>query len=192
MVSAAFGIEPKDTCKRCCKKGNTYLDVPRPSVVKQYNEKMGRADLADRMLSSYSQTSRTNRWMMRTVLHMTDLACVNSWIQNRSDKLPQGLPKRSVVDYLDFMLCIAETVIYEKATDFAFNDENGAHVVARKRTKELPPEGFRKKYALYLPLKYDLQNAARCRKPGCNTKTRHRSSRCDVYLFIEIGRNCLF
>ncbi|KAH9375068.1 hypothetical protein HPB48_021387 [Haemaphysalis longicornis] len=41
MVSAAFGIEPTDTCKRWCKKEKKYLDVPRPSVVKHYNEKMG-------------------------------------------------------------------------------------------------------------------------------------------------------
>lgn len=58
MVSATFGIEPKDTSKRWCKKEKKYLDVPRPSVVKHYNEKMGGVDLADRMLSFYSQRSR--------------------------------------------------------------------------------------------------------------------------------------
>lgn len=77
------------------------------------------------------------------------------------------------MDYFDFKLCIAETLISEKAVDIASDDENGADVVPRKRTKELPHEGFRKKDALHLPLKDDLPNAARCRKPGCNMKTRH-------------------
>lgn len=61
MLSAAFGVEPEDKCKRWCKKDKKFLDVPHPSVIRNYNANMGGVDLADRMLSLYAQRSRTNR-----------------------------------------------------------------------------------------------------------------------------------
>ncbi|KAH9371927.1 hypothetical protein HPB48_021054 [Haemaphysalis longicornis] len=192
MVSDAFWYRAKRHMQKVVQKREEIFGRAGPSVVKHYNEKMGEVDLADRMLSFYSQRSRTSRWTMHTMLHMVDLACVNCWLRYRSDKLAQGLAKRSVMDYPNFKLCIAETLISENATDIASDDEDGAVTVPRKRANELPPVGFRKKDAMHLPLKDDLQNASRCRKPGCNMKTRHRCSWCDIYFCIELGRNCFF
>lgn len=87
-------------------------------------------------------------------------------------------------------LCIVDTLISEKATVISSDNEDGADMVPRRHTKELPPQGFRKKDALHLPLKDDLPNAARCRKPGCNMKTRHLCSHCNVYLCLELSKNC--
>lgn len=94
MCSTAFGVNPEDTCKRWCKKENKYVDVSRLAMIKNYNDKMGGVDLADRMLALYAQRSRTNRWTLRTILHISDLACVNGWLQYRVDKTTMGLPKK--------------------------------------------------------------------------------------------------
>lgn len=192
MLSAAFGVEPEDKCKRWCKKDKKFLDVPRPSVIRNYNANMGGVDLADRMLSLYAQRSRTNRWTLRTILHMSDLACVNSWLQYRADKKAEGVQRKNILEYLDFKLCVAEALIWQKVIATRQEDEDDLDIPPRKRPKALPSEHFRKTDALHLPMKDDLPNGARCRNAGCSMKTRHRCARCDVYLCIEVGRDCFY
>lgn len=96
MCSTAFGVNPEDTYKRWCKKENKYVDVSRLAVIKNYNDRMG-VHLADRMLALYAQRSRTNRWTLRTILHISDLASVNRWLQYRVDKTTMGLPKNKKI-----------------------------------------------------------------------------------------------
>lgn len=70
MLSAAFEVEPEEKCTSWCKKDKKFLDVPRPSIIRNYNANMGGVNLADRMLTLYAHKSRTNRWTLRTILHL--------------------------------------------------------------------------------------------------------------------------
>ncbi|KAL1249404.1 hypothetical protein QQF64_020409 [Cirrhinus molitorella] len=78
LMSVVHGTQPEDTCQRWDKKMKQYVTVLRPSIVREYNNKMGGVDLMDRMISYYRMSTRTKKWIMRMVMHFTDLALANS------------------------------------------------------------------------------------------------------------------
>lgn len=63
VASNEFGAVPQDTCKRWSKKDKAYIDVQRPALIKQYNEKMGGVDLSDKIISFYRICARTKKWI---------------------------------------------------------------------------------------------------------------------------------
>ncbi|KAI4804821.1 hypothetical protein KUCAC02_026434 [Chaenocephalus aceratus] len=80
MMSVVHGTEPEDTCQHWDKKLKQYVTVSPPSIVREYNLKMGGVDLIDRMISYYRMSARTKKWTMQMLMHFTDLALANSWL----------------------------------------------------------------------------------------------------------------
>ncbi|KAK3520724.1 hypothetical protein QTP70_030591, partial [Hemibagrus guttatus] len=54
-----LSILPEDTCQRWDKKQKQYVSIRRPSIVREYNNKMGGVDLTDRMISYYRMSVHT-------------------------------------------------------------------------------------------------------------------------------------
>lgn len=145
-ASSEFGADPTNTCRRWSKDDKAYIDVPRPSIIKEYNDKMGGVDLSDRMISYYRINARTKKWTVRTVLHMTDMSLVNAWIQEREDLLEKGTPTKHLREFLDFRLAISEYLLYPQGNANADPDDGPP----RKRIA-LPPEAARRSQALHMP-----------------------------------------
>ncbi|KAJ4948773.1 hypothetical protein JOQ06_020296 [Pogonophryne albipinna] len=97
--------EPEDTCQRWDKKLKQYVTVSRPSIVREYNLKMGGVDLIDRMISYYRMSARTKKWTMRMLMHFTDLAL------DRKDFAICAAPKRSIMQFLEFRTEMATTLL---------------------------------------------------------------------------------
>ncbi|KAF3702367.1 Chimeric ERCC6-PGBD3 protein Chimeric CSB-PGBD3 protein [Channa argus] len=110
MMSVVYGTQPEDTCQRWDKKLKQYVAVSRPSIVREYNLKMGGFDLADRMISYYRMNTRTKKWTMRMLMHVTDLALANSWLLYRKDLTICGSPKNSIMQFLEFRMEVARTL----------------------------------------------------------------------------------
>lgn len=92
-ISAASSIhdeQPQDECRRGCRTENSHILVPRPAVIRHYNEKMGGVDVCDRMISFYRLSTRTRKWTVRTIMHFIDLALANAWFQYRHDAAMNG------------------------------------------------------------------------------------------------------
>lgn len=51
MMSVVHGTQPEDSCQRWDKKLKQYVSVSRPSIVREYNIKMGGVDLMDRLVT---------------------------------------------------------------------------------------------------------------------------------------------
>ncbi|CAG5056284.1 unnamed protein product [Parnassius apollo] len=88
-----------DECRRWCKKTKVYVTVPRPRVVRQYNQEMGGVDLADRLLALCPYRYRTRKWTQRFFASMVDLAISNSWIQYKKDQLKALVPLKKFSNY---------------------------------------------------------------------------------------------
>ncbi|XP_062849144.1 piggyBac transposable element-derived protein 3 [Trichomycterus rosablanca] len=193
MLSVVHAEQPEDTCQRWSKKEKQYVTVRRPSIVCEYNSKMGGVDLADRMMSYYRMSVRTKKWTIRMLMHFTDLALANSWLLYRRDNQENGTPRRAIKKFLEFRMEVAQVFLNKCDTHVAGAEEENAHrpqPSKRSRVTPVPHVSVRTTSAVHLPEMVDLKNPMRCRGQGCSGKSRVRCMTCNVFLCLQSGRNC--
>ncbi|KAH6932641.1 hypothetical protein HPB50_008225 [Hyalomma asiaticum] len=104
MLSSIHGQEPEDACRRWSHKEKKYIDVPQPFTIATYNLKMGSVDLADRMISYYRIKARVNKWTIRSIFHLVDMALGNSWRQYTEALRVQQKRPKEIPKFLQFCL----------------------------------------------------------------------------------------
>lgn len=85
MTSTAFGTEPRTEVSRWDKNKKVYTQVSCPAIVKNYNSFMGGIDICDQLMETYRTWRKTRKWTIKVILHLFDLAIVNSWLEYRAD-----------------------------------------------------------------------------------------------------------
>lgn len=198
MLSAVHAEQPEDTCQRWSKKEKKYVTVTRPSIVREYNNKMGGVDMSDRMISYYRMSVRTKKWTIRMLMHFTDLALGNSWLLYRQDNQKNGTPRKAIMKFLEFRMVVAQVflnkcdVLHEDAHVAHAEEENAHHPQPGKRSRitPVPHVSVRTYSAAHLPEMADLKNPMRCRGQGCPGKSRVRCMKCNVFLCSQSERNC--
>ncbi|KAF3840286.1 hypothetical protein F7725_019003 [Dissostichus mawsoni] len=197
MMSVVHGTEPEDTCQRWDKKLKQYVTVSQPSIVREYNLKMGGVDLIDRMISYYRMSARTKKWTMRMLMHFTDLALANSWLLNRKDLAICAAPKKSIMQFLEFRTEMATTLLAQhhgQGSDADLSEqseeEDNSNQGKKRPVTAVPHVSVRRRANAHLPEMISLKNAARCRVAGCTGRTRVRCVTCKVFLCLQGDRNC--
>ncbi|KAG1934670.1 piggyBac transposable element-derived protein 3 [Pimephales promelas] len=195
LVSVVHGRQPEDTCQRWDKKKKQYVTVSRPSIIREYNSKMGGVDLMDRMISNYRMSTRTKKWTMRMVMHFTDLALANSWLLYRKDHAICAGPKTRPIQFLQFRMEVAMTLLaqhHSADADLSAQSEEEEHSNqgVKRHVTELPHVSVRRRANAHLPEIISLKNAMRCRQLGCTGRTRVRCMTCKVFLCLQTERNC--
>ncbi|XP_035528002.1 piggyBac transposable element-derived protein 4-like [Morone saxatilis] len=197
MLSTVHAEQPEDTCQWWSKKDKKYLTVTRPSIVREYNSKMGGVDMSDRMISYYRMSVRTKKWTIRMLMHFTDLALVNSWLLYRRDNQENGTPRKAIMKFLEFRMVVAQVflskcdVLHKAARVAEAENENGHIPPPGKKSRVTPiPHVSVRSSAAHLPEMVGLQNPMRCRAQGCTGKSRVRCMTCNVHLCLQSERNC--
>ncbi|XP_071063273.1 piggyBac transposable element-derived protein 3-like [Pseudochaenichthys georgianus] len=197
MMSVVHGTEPEDTCQCWDKKLKQYVTVSRPSIVREYNLKMGGVDLIDRMISYYRMSARTKKWTMQMLMHFTDLALANSWLLYRKDLAICAAPKKSIMQFLEFRTEMATTLLAQhhgQGSDADLSEQSEEEDNSNQRKKRpvmaVPHVSVRRRANAHLPEMISLKNAARCRVAGCTGRTRVRCVTCKVFLCLQGDRNC--
>lgn len=72
---------------------------------------MGGVDLNDRFTAYYRTKIRTKKWTVRVYAHFLDPAVCNGWVEYQEHRAQHGMPRKEVLDLLDFKLQIAESLI---------------------------------------------------------------------------------
>ena len=120
VASTLYGADPVTTTSRYSRTEGHRVDLPRPAVVKHYNNTMGGVDILDTNVSNCWTKLRGKKWYFSIVLYLLDVSCVNAWLNYR---LSVEHPK----DYNTFRT--------EVATSFlAKNDRAKPSVPARGET----------------------------------------------------------
>ncbi|XP_052004312.1 piggyBac transposable element-derived protein 3-like [Xyrauchen texanus] len=194
MISVVHGTQPEDTCQRWDKKIKQYVTVSRPSIIREYNIKMGGVDLMDRMISYYRMSIRTKKWTMRMVMHFTDLALANSWLLYRKDHAVCAGSKTRPIQFLQFRMEVAKILLAQHhgadADLSKQSEEENSNQGVKRHVTALPHVSVRRRATAHLPEMIGLKNAMRCRQLGCTGRTRVRCMTCKVFLCLQTERNC--
>ncbi|KAG5863115.1 hypothetical protein JTB14_014935 [Gonioctena quinquepunctata] len=130
MLSNALRVESQSSVKRWDKIRRERVEVTCPKVVSTYNKKMGGVDLADQMIEYYRSFFKTKKWSFKVILHLFDLAVVNSWMEYKNDfeatKTNATKPNKiKIKDLHTFRLDLREYLISgSKKRPIAVNDIN--------------------------------------------------------------------
>lgn len=194
MISTAFGAEPRTQVSRWEKKRKQYIQVSCPAIVKNYNTYMGGVDVCDQMMENYRTWRKSRKWTVKVILHMFDLAIVNSWFEYRADCKANKRKSKDIMDLLSFRLSISDHLLIgpprkRKRDDLEFAD---VPTSSRYRVKSLPTidrqyDGFN-----HWPVFDTLKQPRCCRASGCTSRSRCRCTKCDIYLCLTKDRNCFF
>uniref|UniRef100_A0A1B6IDW9 PiggyBac transposable element-derived protein domain-containing protein n=1 Tax=Homalodisca liturata TaxID=320908 RepID=A0A1B6IDW9_9HEMI len=201
VASSNEGTFPPDICHRWDKKNKVYVDVSRPSSIRNYNANMGGIDLLDRLISFYRISGRTRKWTVRVIFHLFDFALVAAWIYYRRQQQQQTTPRRDQLDSFEFRRRIAEhlvysstsraVAVYELVESDQEDSDNERPKKKKKRTLPHPPPDLRTTMALHLPTIPDAEKCYRCRMPGCKSnRARFQCTTCKMHLCITKDRNC--
>ena len=67
------------TCQRYSKAEKKYIQVPQPSVNKEYNRNMGSVDLLDSSEKNYAITTRVRKWYWAIYTWFLNVCMVQAW-----------------------------------------------------------------------------------------------------------------
>lgn len=222
LASTENAVQPLGTCRRWSKKDQRYLDVPQPAAVKKYNSNMGGIDLLDRVIGKYAMRGRTGKWTVRAIFHFFDFAAAAAWIEYRQDAVKCGLPRKKIMQYLDFKMDLAKHLIYggvlprvlqcssPSIDRLSRNSPRQSPGPTLPEMQDVPPStssnrrhrlvapiphtAKRVREAQHLPIcaKTDQNNRSKCRLSGCKGLTFIKCSECEIYLCLNVNRNCFY
>lgn len=194
LTSSRFGAEPIDICQKWDKKLKRFIEITRPAMVKEYNEKIGGVELLNRLIGSHRISAKTTKPTIRLMFHLFDFAIAASWIEYRRDHQETNTPKGDILDYVGYREYIADALMTETETEIKgeINTPGMSLSIAqpkRARVTQHPPDHVRRSKADHFPEPITTQK--RCRFPGCSSnKARHLCPTCNVVLCLNSSRNC--
>ncbi|CAH1984330.1 unnamed protein product [Acanthoscelides obtectus] len=101
LASYFCAVEPEGVCKKWSKAEDRHIEIKHPAIVKEYNGVIGK----------FSMRKRTKNWTVRTIFNFIAFAVAAGWLEYRQDANSTGLAKKNTIDYLDFKLSIAKTLV---------------------------------------------------------------------------------
>lgn len=200
LVSNFVGIEPVGSIQRWNKIEKARVPVNCPQIVMAYNKSMGGVDLADMLISIYRIPIKTQRWYIKVLWHLVDIAKVNGWLLYRRHCDQNAIPKKSRMTLLKFTTILAESLMNTNVP--AKTTPNRGRPSKRPMQDKTPEQGNKKGgRAAVVPtpcsdVRYDgighLPNAVkekkRCRL--CQAYARVMCSKCNLSLCLLPERNC--
>lgn len=113
LSSTLSSLHPVSTVKRWDKKTRTYVDVPCPAIVNNYNQYMGGVDLFYMLMALYRTDHRSQKWYRRIFYWAIHLSVVNGWLLYRRHCEQKKSPRAQILSILQFTANISESLIKE-------------------------------------------------------------------------------
>ncbi|GFR74369.1 PiggyBac transposable element-derived protein 4, partial [Elysia marginata] len=116
LLSSHIGVQPVEDVSRWDKTKKCFGSVPRPNVVKVYNEFIGGVDYLDRMCAKSRFHIRSKRWYMHIFWFTTKIAVANAWIIYRRKGLAMEEAKKNIMMLKKFQAYVATCLMKSDAT----------------------------------------------------------------------------
>ncbi|ERL86820.1 hypothetical protein D910_04224 [Dendroctonus ponderosae] len=117
------------------------------------------------------------------------------WLEYRENAKAAGLPRKEIMDFLDFKLSIAKSLILENQgeDDMEFEAEDDEQPGSKRRSVQpIPDKRCRRQGNIHLMefMKDKQKSRSKCRLPNCNKLTFAKCKACGIYLCCSVERNC--
>lgn len=193
LASNYVGVGKPDTALRYDKASKQKIAINRPQIVRDYNLNMGGVDLMNQMISYYRISIRSKKWTLRFITHFIDFAIVQSWIEYKKDCEKSKIPKRKVMDLLEFRMNLADQLVYFKSPPkriarITLDDVRSKQKRLDKSRERRTDENIRYDGFDHFP-EYS-KNRLRCKLESCNSKSQVFCSKCNVHLCLNLNHNC--
>lgn len=140
--------------------------VPCPKPVMEYNKHMGGVDLSDQLIQYYTAQHKTVKWYKKLFLHFLDTAATNAYLLHKE---------------------IMQTTQKNSMTHKQFIEELTAQLCGVPLHCEAPPNIG----SMHSPsASHDRKRCVYCQQQGKQMKTHWKCPWCDVYLCLQLERNC--
>nr|CAH7747671.1 unnamed protein product [Callosobruchus chinensis] len=157
---------------------------------------MGGVDLLDRVIGKYAMMhiirclamrNRTNKWTIRTIYHFVDFAVAAGWLEYRENAKTARLPKKEVMDCLEFKLSVAKSLVATNEDEHSMEVED-----FEAEVQPIPDKRSRKSGNVHLVefMKSTQKTRSRCRFNGCDKLTLAKCKSYGIYLCCNVERNC--
>lgn len=195
MASNHDQMEPMGAVQRFSKADKRYIEVPQPSINKEYNSNMGGVDLLDQSEKNYAITTRVRKWYWTIYMWFLNISMVQAWrlyrahMTGRHSRAAVGLTeteaekrKRRVeekkteeVPLLDFTRLVVEMLFK------TFTDPSRAEPQRTSMLRVATLAAVRHDNGRHLVRLTEARGV--CKQ--CHNRTRFRCTRCDVALHPE-------
>lgn len=71
--------------------------------------------------------TRTNKWTIRTIFYLIDLAVVNSWILYKQDQIRKKVPAKNIYQLLDFKIQLSNELLEYDENSIDYQEHSGKH-----------------------------------------------------------------
>lgn len=198
LVSTFDSAEPADMVTRYDAKIRGEIQVPRPRIVKTYNQFMGGVDLLDSLIAYYRIRVRSKKYYLRFFFHFVDLVVVTSWLLYRRDCDAYGLDKKLVPDLLEFKADVAESLCKEgkdlkkrgRPSSSSSNEVDKTFQAKKKRGPAAAIPNFETRRDSIGHWPSFSEKRQRCKYPACKNLSSVVCTKCSVNLCLSQERNC--
>lgn len=173
------------------------IEVQCPQAIVEYNRDMGGVDKLDFIMSLYHIRAKTKKWPVRVISHLISFALANSWLEYLRDASAEGLVRKNTKDMLQFQTDIAMSLLVSNKTLERKRGRPSAENLqdvpkACHNSSPLPTNSVRLDGREHWPQHVAARFPQRCRKPGCNSKSRIRCRKCEVFLCLSATNDCFY
>ena len=107
VLSSAHSGSADGTTKRRVKDTSGHsvvVDVPQPSVIKEYNRFMGGVDKSDQYISYHRVLRQTKKYWKTLFYHLIEIAVTNAFLLYQWSRMETGQPRSTESDFRDNLI----------------------------------------------------------------------------------------
>lgn len=193
VLSSDAGVEPVRTVLRYNKEHKKKVEVSCPSVIKEYNGKMGGIDKSDMLTHLYKTPMRARRWYIKLFGYILDLCICNAWLLYKRDckaLKDMHMPLKSFrLDISRFAMC--QKTMTPRLTRLSVQQDS-MQVPKRGQKTQLPHDNLRyDTREWHMPIFVsNRQTCKHCTHKDDVHRTRWMCTVCKVALCLSDARNC--
>ena len=189
LASSYLGPQPLDAVKRWEKSSKQHVSVPRPYMVKTYNNLMGGVNFLDSLISKYRYPIKSRRWYLYLYWHSITTGLIQAWLLYRRHCRARGTSKKSTLNHRKFQAAVATALIMVDVPVQQRGRPSGevVKIYAPKTSRVQQPDDVRYDLVGHFPIKLTKRGRCFLRKDGFTTTT---CEKCDVRLCFNEKRNC--